>query len=78
MLFPVSRDPDRSVEFNSGESSACSEEYTTAAAEDNSIMIPDSIAPHYTCTDWEVFEGELDEQTLVISDYIQFCIDTLI
>ncbi len=26
----------------------------------------------------DVFEGELDEQTLVISDYIQFCIDTLI
>ncbi len=30
------------------------------------------------CTDWDVFEGELDEQTLVISDYIKFCIDTLI
>ncbi|ROL44827.1 hypothetical protein DPX16_2177 [Anabarilius grahami] len=32
----------------------------------------------FACTDWEVFEGELDEQTEVITDYIKFCMDTLI
>lgn len=32
----------------------------------------------FACTDWEVFEGELEEQTSVITSYIKFCIDTLI
>lgn len=32
----------------------------------------------FACTDWEVFEGELDEQTLIIIDYIKLCIDNLI
>ncbi|CAJ1071423.1 RNA-directed DNA polymerase from mobile element jockey [Xyrichtys novacula] len=30
------------------------------------------------CTDWDVFQGDLDERVSVITDYIKFCVSTTI
>lgn len=42
--------------------------------EDAIVQIQGSLA----CTNWNVFEGNLDDRVIIITDYINFCFNTTI